>query len=101
MLPSHTSWKIKQKTKNVGLPAMTMPENTLNDTTLNTSYTVTLEEDGDDCILPLPDELIDQLGWEEGDILDWEVNTDDNTITIRKLDSWNSAQNVEINGIED
>ena len=64
---------------------MTMPENTLNDTTPNTSYTVTLEEDGDECILPLPDELLDQLNWNDGDELEWIVN-DDNTITIRKVD---------------
>ena len=63
---------------------MTMPENTSNDTTPNTSYTVTLEEDGDECILPLPDELLDQLNWNDGDELEWIVN-DDNTITIRKV----------------
>ena len=63
---------------------MTMPENTSNDTTPNTNYTVTLEEDGDECILPLPDELLDQLNWNDGDELEWIVN-DDNTITIRKV----------------
>lgn len=64
---------------------MIMPENTSNDTTPNTNYTVTLEEDGDECILPLPDELLDQLNWNDGDELEWIVN-DDNTITIRKVD---------------
>ena len=62
-----------------------MLENTSNDTTLNTNYTVTLEEDGDECILPLPDELLDELDWQEGDILEWIVNPD-NTITIKKVD---------------
>ena len=62
---------------------MNMPENTSNDTTPNTNYTVTLEEDGDECILPLPDDLMDQLGWYDGDVLEWIIN-DDNTITIRK-----------------
>jgi len=61
-----------------------MQENTLNDTTPNTNYTVTLEEDGDECILPLPDSILDELDWQEGDILDWIVN-DDNTITIKKV----------------
>ena len=60
-----------------------MQENTSNDTIPNTSYTVTLEEDGDECILPLPDEVLDQLDWQEGDMLEWIVN-DDNTITIKK-----------------
>ena len=62
---------------------MNMPENTSNDTTPNTNYTVTLEEDGDEGILPLPDDLMDQLGWYDGDVLEWIIN-DDNTITIRK-----------------
>ena len=65
-----------------------MLENTLNDTTPNTNYTVTLEEGEDDeCILPLPDEILDELDWQEGDILEWIVN-DDNTITIKKVDDW-------------
>ena len=64
---------------------MIMPENTLNDTTPNTSYTVTLEGDDDECILPLPDEILDELDWQEGDMLDWIVN-DDNTITIKKVE---------------
>ena len=63
-----------------------MQENTLNDTTPNTNYTVTLEEGEDEeCILPLPDHIIDALGWEDGDTLDWIVN-DDNTITIKKVE---------------
>jgi len=61
-----------------------MPENMLNDTTQNTSYTVTLEEDGDECILPLPDAILDELDWQEGDMLEWIVN-DDETITIKKV----------------
>ena len=61
-----------------------MQESTLNDTTLNTSYTVTLEGDDEECFLPLPDDLLDNLGWYENDILEWIVN-DDNTITIRKV----------------
>jgi len=61
-----------------------MQESTLNDTTLNTSYTVTLEGDEEECFLPLPDELLDQLNWNDGDVLEWIIN-DDNTITIRKV----------------
>ena len=64
---------------------MTMQENTLNDTTHNTNYTVTLEGDDEDCFLPLPDEILDELDWQEGDILEWIVNPD-NTITIKKVD---------------
>ena len=62
---------------------MTMQENTLNDTTHNTNYTVTLEGDDEDCFLPLSDEVLDHLDWQDGDILEWIINPD-NTITIRK-----------------
>lgn len=78
-----TTQMTKPKRKNVGSPARIMQESTLNAITHNTSYTVTLEEDGEDCVLPLPDEILDELDWNEGDILEWIVN-EDNTITIRK-----------------
>ena len=63
---------------------MNMPKNTSTDTTHNTNYTVTLEGDDEDCFLPLPDTLLDQLNWQEGDTLEWIVNPD-NTITIHKV----------------
>ena len=63
-----------------------MPENTLSDTNQNTTYTVTLDEDGEDLILPLPDEVLDKLGWEDGCLLEWLVNEEDNTVIIRKVD---------------
>ena len=62
-----------------------MPENTSTDTNLNTNYTVTLDEDGEDLILPIPDEVLDSLGWFDGDMLEWNVNEEDNTIIIRKV----------------
>ena len=64
---------------------MNMPKNTSTDTNHNTNYTVTLEGDDEDCFLPLPDTLLDELGWQDGDVLDWIVN-EDNTITIKKVD---------------
>ena len=71
------------KIRNAGSPVKNMPESTSNDTIQNTNYTVTLEEDGDDCILPLPQQLLNELGWQEGDMLEWIIN-DDDTITIKK-----------------
>lgn len=62
---------------------MIMPESTSNATNLNTSYTITVEEDGDDIILPIPEEILKNLGWTEGDMLEWVIN-DDTTITLRK-----------------
>ena len=71
------------KIRNAGSPVKIMPENTSNDTIPNTSYTVTLEGDDEDCFLPLPDEVLDHLDWQDGDMLEWIIN-DDNTITIKK-----------------
>jgi hypothetical protein len=37
-------------------------------------YTVTLEEDPEtgDLMLPIPTELLNQMGWDFGDVLEWE-----------------------------
>jgi hypothetical protein len=45
-------------------------------------YTANVDEDG---IVILPDELIESLGWEEGDELVWEIKSD-NTVSITKLE---------------
>ena len=63
---------------------MIMPESTSNDTTQVTSFTVTLEEDGDDLVLPIPEDILKNLGWNEGDLLEWDINDKDNTIILRK-----------------
>ena len=63
---------------------MTMQSSTSNDTIQNTTYTVTLEGDEEECILPLSDEILDHLDWQDGDMLEWIVN-DDNTITLKKV----------------
>jgi hypothetical protein len=53
-----------------------MQESTSNDTNLNTTYTVTLEEENDDLLLPIPEEMMVQLGWDEGDLLEWILEDD-------------------------
>ena len=35
-------------------------------------YTVELIQDGDDLVLPLPPDTMEQLGWKIGDILEWK-----------------------------
>lgn len=60
-----------------------MPENTLSDTTQNTSFTVTLDEDGDDLIMPIPEQILQKLDWNEGDELEW-IPQDNNTFIIKK-----------------
>jgi hypothetical protein len=53
-----------------------MLESTSTDTNLNTTYTVTLEEENDELMMPIPDELLLELGWDEGDLLEWILEDD-------------------------
>lgn len=51
-----------------------------------TSWTVTVEEAEDgsgDCVLPLPQELLDLQGWREGDTLEW-IDNGNGTWCIQK-----------------
>jgi len=46
-------------------------------------WTVTVQQEGDDLILPMPQDMMDQQGWKIGDILTWhEVN--DGSWELRK-----------------
>jgi len=38
--------------------------------------TITVEEDGDDVILPIPEDILLELGWDDGDILEWTLEND-------------------------
>jgi len=42
----------------------------------NDRFTAILEEDGDDLILPLPEELLDELDWHIGDTLEWTEHSE-------------------------
>jgi hypothetical protein len=46
-------------------------------------FTAILEEDGDDLILPLPEELLDELDWHIGDTLEWTEHLE-GTWSLRK-----------------
>ena len=50
------------------------------------AWEITLEEDPEtgELILPLPKELLEQEGWEEGDELDW-IDNGDGTWQIVKV----------------
>lgn len=52
------------------------------------SWTITLDEDPDtgDLILPLPEDLLAEQGWREGDVLEWIDNKDGSWI-LRKKDA--------------
>lgn len=43
---------------------------------MNWTSTVKQYEDSEDLYVELPEDLLDQLGWEEGDTLEWHGNHD-------------------------
>ena len=45
---------------------------------------VEYDESSDDLFLPIPDEILDSLGWDIGDVLQWEYN--DDSILLKKAD---------------
>jgi antitoxin component of MazEF toxin-antitoxin module len=50
-----------------------------------TIHTVTIEQDGDDLLLPIPDEIISELGLDIGDELDFKDNKD-GTFSLTKIE---------------
>ena len=55
---------------------------------INKTYTVSVQEDEDgDLILPFPDGLLAQMGWKEGDILEWTDNKDGTFSITKKEDN--------------
>ena len=47
--------------------------------------TLPIESNGDDLYVTFTDDLLEELGWDVGDDLDWEVQTD-GSITLTKHD---------------
>jgi bifunctional DNA-binding transcriptional regulator/antitoxin component of YhaV-PrlF toxin-antitoxin module len=45
---------------------------------------VTLEQDGDELIFPIPDDVLGDLGWTEGDTVEW-IDNGDGSVTVRKV----------------
>ena len=45
---------------------------------------IELQEDGEDLILPFPDDILDKIGWKEGDSLEW-IDNQDGSFTLRKV----------------
>ena len=46
--------------------------------------TLPVEEDNEGCYLTFTDDLLEELGWGVGDVLDWDLQ-DDGTIIVTKL----------------
>ncbi len=51
-------------------------------------WTAYVEQEGDDLILPFPQDLLDQMGWKEGDVLIWDINKETGQVTLRKKLVW-------------
>lgn len=52
------------------------------------SWTAYVQQDGDDLILPLPDDLLEEMGWKEGDVLIWDIDQLTGQVTLRKKAAW-------------
>lgn len=50
-------------------------------------WTVTLEEDPEtgELILPFPEDMLEEAGWREGDVLEW-IDNKDGTWSLVKLE---------------
>jgi len=46
------------------------------------STTLTVDDNG---ILQLPDDMLEELGWNEGDVLEW-IEQDDGSFLLKKVD---------------
>jgi hypothetical protein len=51
-----------------------------------TSWTVTLEEDPEtkELILPFTDEILEAVGWKEGDVISWKIDNDGRCTLTKK-----------------
>jgi antitoxin component of MazEF toxin-antitoxin module len=52
---------------------------------LKSSMTIdVVEDDNGELALQFPDDLMEQLGWEVGDIINWELD-DENRVIVRRV----------------
>lgn len=60
-----------------------MQESTLNATNLITNYTTILEENDDgDLVMTIPPQVLDYLGWIEGDEIEYHI--ENHSVVMRK-----------------
>lgn len=55
--------------------------------------TVEYNEDFNEYYLTIPNELLDSLGWEEGDVIDWHLNKDGTMLLSRVDEEFYSEEN--------
>lgn len=49
------------------------------------TWTAYVQQEGDDFILPFPAGLLEELGWEEGDVLVWDRREDGSILLTKKM----------------
>ena len=54
--------------------------------------TLPVEQDDEGCFLTFSDDLLEQLGWSVGDVLNWDEQ-DDGTVIVTKHDSETKTNN--------
>ena len=54
-------------------------------------WTVTVDQDGDELILPLPEDMLAEVGWKTGDVLQW-VKRDDESWMLKKKEQLESGE---------
>jgi len=56
-------------------------------------WTVNIEEDPDtgDLLLPFPEDMLESMGWQEGDTLSWNID-ENNNITLTKVSKSSSIE---------
>lgn len=53
---------------------------------MNKTWTVEVEEDAEgNTVLPLPKEMIEELGWLTGDVLDFDINEETGVCVIKNI----------------
>lgn len=58
------------------------------------SYVLEVQEDENgDCFITFPEEVIDDLGWKEGDVLSWDVRS--NGIVLSKVNDSSGYEVIE------
>ena len=63
---------------------------------MSKTYEATVEynEDFDEYFITFPEELITSTGWEEGDILQWNVNKD-GSVFVEKVDEFFEEEEIQ------
>lgn len=52
--------------------------------------TVEYDDDFNEYRMAIPDELLENLGWEEGDVLEWHTNKD-GTVLVERIDDFGGS----------